>query len=79
MRASNLKCGLIGERLGHSFSPLIHACLADYSYTLTEISPEGLGEFVASRHLEIRRIGKDKIIYTIRLPCKILQGKIMGI
>ena len=61
MRASNLKCGLIGERLGHSFSPLIHACLADYSYTLTEISPEGLGEFVDSRQLDA---------YNVTIPYK---------
>lgn len=61
MRASNLKCGLIGERLGHSFSPLIHACLADYSYTLTEISPEGLKGFVASRQLDA---------YNVTIPYK---------
>ena len=61
MRASNLKCGLIGERLGHSFSPLIHACLADYSYTLTEISPEGLEGFVASRQLDA---------YNVTIPYK---------
>ena len=61
MRASNLKCGLIGEHLGHSFSPLIHACLADYSYTLTEISPEGLKGFVASRQLDA---------YNVTIPYK---------
>ncbi len=61
MRVSNLKCGLIGERLGHSFSPLIHACLADYSYTLTEISPEGLKGFVASRQLDA---------YNVTIPYK---------
>ena len=33
-------CGLVGERLGHSFSPQIHACLCDYSYSLFEM-PEG--------------------------------------
>ena len=41
-----MKCGLIGEHLGHSFSPQIHAALADYSYELVELPPEGVGEFV---------------------------------
>ncbi len=41
-----LRCGLIGEHLGHSFSGPIHAQLADYSYELRELPPEGVGEFV---------------------------------
>lgn len=36
----NQICGLVGERLGHSFSPQIHASLADYKYSLFEM-PEG--------------------------------------
>ena len=35
-----MKCGLLGEHLGHSFSPQIHRLLADYSYRLFEM-PEG--------------------------------------
>ena len=27
-----MEYGLIGERLGHSYSPMIHARLADYRY-----------------------------------------------
>lgn len=30
------KFGLLGEKLGHSFSPLIHGMLGDYEYTLIE-------------------------------------------
>lgn len=40
-----LKCGLIGEKLGHSYSPAIHASLADYEYKLYELSREELPGF----------------------------------
>ncbi|MCF2661323.1 shikimate kinase [Pseudoflavonifractor phocaeensis] len=38
--------GLIGEKLGHSFSPAIHGKLADYEYRLIELTPEELGPFL---------------------------------
>lgn len=38
--------GLIGEKLGHSFSPMIHEKLADYSYQLFELAPDQLGQFL---------------------------------
>lgn len=41
-----LKCGLIGEKLGHSYSPAIHASLADYEYKLYELSRQELPGFV---------------------------------
>lgn len=41
-----LKCGLVGEKLGHSYSPAIHAALADYEYKLYELSREQLPEFI---------------------------------
>ncbi len=44
----NIKCGLIGEKLSHSFSPQIHKKLADYSYTLFEMSEGEVGDFLAS-------------------------------
>lgn len=40
------KCGLLGEKLGHSFSPLLHAYLADYAYALYEKKPDELAEFL---------------------------------
>ncbi len=43
---TRLRCGLIGEHLGHSFSGPIHALLADYSYELRELPPDGVGDFV---------------------------------
>ena len=43
-----LKCGLLGEKLGHSYSPQIHSMLADYEYKLFEKSPEELESFLKS-------------------------------
>ena len=40
------KYGLIGEKLGHSFSPAIHAKLGNYEYRLIELKPEELGTFL---------------------------------
>ena len=42
----NKRCGLLGEKLGHSYSPQIHSLLAAYSYQLFEKSPEELPEFL---------------------------------
>ena len=39
-------CGLLGEKLGHSYSPRIHGLLGDYTYTLFEKKPEELEEFL---------------------------------
>ena len=44
--------GLLGEKLGHSFSPQIHACLGDYEYKLFEVAPENLGDFLRSASFE---------------------------
>ena len=41
-----MKCGLLGEKLGHSYSPQIHAELADYEYRLYEKAPDALEDFV---------------------------------
>ena len=43
-----LKCGLLGEKLGHSYSPQIHSMLADYEYKLFEKSPKELEDFLKS-------------------------------
>ena len=37
-----MKCGLLGRKLGHSYSPAIHAKLGDYSYGLFEKTEEEL-------------------------------------
>ena len=46
MDTKTLRCGLLGRKLGHSYSPAIHARLADYSYRLFEVEPEDLGAFL---------------------------------
>ena len=45
---SALRCGLLGEHLGHSYSPRLHAMLGGYGYELFEIAPEALGDFLQS-------------------------------
>ena len=42
----SLKCGLLGEKLGHSLSPEIHAKLGDYEYRLYEKSPHEVEDFL---------------------------------
>ncbi len=44
-----MKYGLIGEKLGHSFSPDIHACLDSKDYILKEIPRDKLGDFLTRR------------------------------
>lgn len=58
---ANMKCGLLGEKLGHSFSPQIHAELADYSYDLVELAPDEVGPFVKSDKLDA---------YNVTIPYK---------
>lgn len=43
-----MRCGLLGQVLGHSYSPQIHSHLGDYSYTLFEKEPEELADFLRS-------------------------------
>lgn len=56
-----MKCGLLGEKLGHSFSPMIHGELADYEYSLVELAPEELEEFVKGKTLDA---------YNVTIPYK---------
>ena len=44
--------GLLGEKLGHSFSVPIHNMLADYEYGLYEKSPSELNEFLKNPTLD---------------------------
>ena len=41
-----MKSGLLGRKLGHSYSPQIHSYLGDYPYTLFEKEPEEVADFV---------------------------------
>ncbi len=42
------RCGLLGRTLGHSYSPEIHALLADYEYRLYEKSEAEVGDFLVN-------------------------------
>ena len=44
-----MEYGLIGEKLGHSFSKEIHAKIGNYDYTLCEIERDNLERFVMER------------------------------
>ena len=44
----NLRIKLIGAHLAHSYSPEIHAALADYDYSLLELTENELGAFLKS-------------------------------
>ena len=45
------KFGLLGRKLGHSWSPQIHAMLAGYPYELYEVEPEDLPRFLTGTDL----------------------------
>ena len=47
-----MKYGVIGEKLGHSFSKEIHEKLGRYEYELKEIPPEKFEEFIRSGEFE---------------------------
>lgn len=44
-----MEYGLIGAKLGHSFSREIHARIADYAYELRELTPDGVDALMKSR------------------------------
>ncbi len=41
-----MKCGLLGRKLSHSYSPQIHRYFGDYAYPLYEKEPDEVGEFL---------------------------------
>ena len=46
MVPERLEFGLLGEHLGHSFSPAIHRQLGGYDYQLVELPPDQVGPFL---------------------------------
>ncbi len=44
-----MQYGLIGEHLKHSYSKIIHEKIADYTYSLCELSPDELSGFMKNR------------------------------
>ena len=44
--------GLIGRKLGHSYSPQIHAILGDYTYNIYEMEENEVGSFLEKREFD---------------------------
>ncbi len=44
-----MRYGLIGEKLGHSYSKIIHEMMADYTYDLIPLSREELDLFMKKK------------------------------
>ena len=44
---ANMICGLLGEKLGHTYSPEIHSEFGDYTYNIYEKSADELDDFFA--------------------------------
>ena len=66
-----MECGLLGRKLGHSYSPQIHAMLGDYGYRLFEVEPEDLESFLrrGSFHgLNVTVPYKNCLLYTSPSP-----------
>ncbi len=60
-----MKYGLIGEKLGHSFSKEIHEQIENYTYTLCELSPDELDSFMTKREfcaINVTIPYKEKVI-----------------
>lgn len=47
-----MQFGLLGKKLGHSYSPQIHSHLGDYPYDLFERSPEELADFLQNGNFD---------------------------
>ena len=47
-----MRCGLLGEKLGHSFSKEIHEKLGRYTYEMFEMPPEKLDGFLTARDFD---------------------------
>ena len=50
-----MKCGLLGEKLGHSYSPQIHRRLGEYSQSLFEKNSDDLEYFSARLIRELKK------------------------
>ena len=48
----NKSFGLLGEKLVHSFSPMIHKYLGDYGYLLYEVPPDNLDSFMKEKQFD---------------------------
>ena len=78
MGPKDLEFGLLGERLGHSFSPAIHRQLAGYDYRLVELPPEEVEPFLRAgrfRGLNVT-IPYKKTVMPAVMPSPPLPGEL---
>ena len=57
--------GLLGEKLGHSFSKEIHESINDYKYDLIEVSKDDFDSFMTNRNFKAINVTipyKEKVI-----------------
>ena len=54
-----MRYGLIGEKLGHSFSPQIHRALSGYDYQLLPTPPEQVEELLRREPRPAPRLALD--------------------
>ena len=47
-----MKCGLLGRKLGHSYSPEIHRYMGSYFYCLFEVEPDDLERFIREEEFD---------------------------
>lgn len=76
-----MKTGLLGRKLGHSYSPQIHSYLGEYSYELFEKEPEEVGDFVLHGDYQCMNVTipykKDVIPYLDELsPAAVKMGSV---
>lgn len=76
-----MKTGLLGRKLGHSYSPQIHSYLGEYSYELFEKEPEEVGDFVLHGDYQCMNVTipykKDVIPYLDALsPAAVKMGSV---
>ena len=76
-----MKTGLLGRKLGHSYSPQIHSYLGEYSYELFEKEPEEVGVFVLHGDYQCMNVTipykKDVIPYLDELsPAAVKMGSV---
>ncbi|MBQ6471281.1 MAG: hypothetical protein IJJ33_04815 [Victivallales bacterium] len=61
------KYGLIGRKLGHSYSQLIHHAFGQYSYFMQELEPEEVPDFI--RHGDFRGLNVTIPYKKVALEC----------
>lgn len=76
-----MKTGLLGRKLGHSYSPQIHSYLGEYSYELFEKEPEEVGDFVLHGDYQCMNVTipykKDVVPYLDELsPAAVKMGSV---